>query len=281
MANYIFKTGEADSTPEEIERKIEEIVLTSNAKLISKMAYSKSRGGIPMEDLIGDAATGFLRGLRKYDITKINSKSGKPYELSTYVTWWIRQSTDLGVNAQRREMRFKAPLRRRIQEYYKTFYYLQGKLGDEPSNEELAKELDVPVSYIVDIKNSIDSSAVLSLDSDFEHDAGGDSADSNSLYDMLACDTDIEEAFTRSSLHDTMQEILNQCLQLRERNILLMRFRIPPYDNPGKTVEQVEDILMKHFSSKSVGKPVIGENGRLVQTQVPLRYAVQNKITKR
>lgn len=176
---------------------------------------------------------GFVRGLRKYDLEKLNPVSKKPYELSTYVTWWIRQSADIGVESQRKDAKLTVKLVKRIREYYKTFYILKTKLTNEPSVSEIADYLGTPTEYIQAIKDIIENSVPLSLD----EPSGGGEGNEGTLMDCIADTSNVFGDIANKDFFDYIMHIANEVLQIRERNILLMRFRIAPYENPGKDIE--------------------------------------------
>src|SRR5476649_2867484 len=117
------------------------LMIRSNLRLVVKIAHDYANLGLPLLDLISEGNIGLMKAVERFD----PAKGGK---LSTYAAWWIKQSIKRALANQSKTIRLPVHLVDKISKMRKTAMKLTEEFGREPTDEELAIELQIPTSKV-------------------------------------------------------------------------------------------------------------------------------------
>jgi RNA polymerase primary sigma factor len=205
------------------DKKARELMIKANLRLVVKIARDYEGIGLPLLDLISEGNIGLMKAVERFD----PAKGGK---LSTYGSWWIKQSIKRALANQSKTIRLPVHLVDKISKMRRTAMRLQEELGREPTDDELGMELGITGARVAQMRMAAIRPASL--------DAPIGDEDSNNFSEVVqdeSADTPYEQ-LEEKTVTRMLQEMV-KTLDTREATILRARFGLD--GGPQKTLEEV------------------------------------------
>src|SRR3989449_3296053 len=205
------------------DKEARSLMIRSNLRLVVKIAHDYSNLGLPLLDLISEGNIGLMKAVERFD----PAKGGK---VSTYAAWWIKQSIKRALANQSKTIRLPVHVVDKLFHLRRAAAKLEEVLGREPSDDELAAELDYSVVRVRQLRRA--AVRPTSLDAPIGDDETNHVADvvkdenADTPYEQL------EEKTNNALVHEMIET-----LDARERAILRQRFGLDGDDR--KTLEEI------------------------------------------
>ncbi len=198
-------------------------MIESNLRLVVSIAKRQQSSGVPLLDLVQEGNLGLMKAVDRFQYRR-------GFKFSTYATWWIRQAITRAIADQARTIRIPVHMIETINKLIRTSRLLVQELGREPTSEEIAKRMDIPVSKVRKVLKIAQEPISLETPIGEEEDSHlGDFIEDRQVLSPI-------DSVLVSNLQEQTRRVLKS-LTPREEQVLKMRFGVG--DGSEHTLEEV------------------------------------------
>ena len=257
--------------------KAREKLINHNLRLVVNIAKHFLNKGLSIDDLIQLGNMGLINAVNKFD-------PDLGFKLSTYATWWIKQSIWRGLSSESRLVRIPAYVAEQAQKIKKAKQTLQLSLDREPSLKEIAdyvnenKMYSSSVNHVTERDINIymdfyDINSVGSLDTPITNNDGDQD---NTIGDFIPSDEkNPEDSAITNSLTNTMTDVMNRVLKENEINVIVKRFGL--FGNRPHTLEEIaEECGVTRERIRQVESKALAKLRRSMYSRIQLRDYVDD-----
>lgn len=201
-------------------------LVQANLRLVVSIAKKYVGQGVLFMDLVQEGSLGLIKAAEKFDYSK-------NFKFSTYATWWIKQTIIRAISNNSRTIRIPVHMADKIRKYKRYYTELSFILGREPSDEEIAEKMELPLKKLTAIKRAIIKEPI-SLETPVTEDLNVGDYVEDTTYNS-------PETQTRNNIVKGSVEDLLETLSDREKKIITCRFGIN--GETPKTLEQLGEVM--------------------------------------
>lgn len=255
------------------DKKIKQKLIESNLRLVvciaKKYMHGKDYPTITILDMIQEGNIGLMKAIEKFDVSK-------PYKLSTYASWWIRQAVTRAIADQARSVRIPVHAVEEIRRMETTKRKLTLELNRDPSKQELARTLNIDEKKLEDLRKI--SQEIISLDVTITED--GDVT----IKDMLESPESVEDEIENKMIFEFLGEIMRKILT--EREYLVVMIRCGKITGKAETLESTGKYFgitrerIRQIESKAYKKIRNHFRSRTLSDYYPEYYNMQKSLKK-